>query len=242
MSSTIQAVLFDLDDTLFDHSYSLQTSLAEMQRAYPSLRQYPLAELTSAYVALLETTHAQILRGLLTQEQARLERIQKFFLKYGESLSPAQADAAVMLYRETYRAARRPVAGAVALLEHLRGRARIGVVTNNTKVEQIEKLETCGLTHLIDALVISGEVGIFKPNPAIFRIALDRLDCGPGQAVMIGDSWEVDVVGAREAGIAPVWFNRFGAASPGPGVVTVDALEPVEAVAALLLAACRPKY
>ena len=234
MDHPIKAVLFDLDDTLFDHYHSMQAGLLAMQQAYPGLKRWSLQDLTNTYVELLESLHVQVLQGLLTPEQARIQRIQRFFLKYDQRLSLDDIPNSVILYREAYQAACRVVPGALALLEYLHARAQIGVVTNNTILEQREKLDTYGIAPWMDVVVISEEVGVTKPDPAIFQIALERLGCSPAQAVMLGDSWQVDVLGARQAGIRPVWFNRFGLPCPDPSVTMIYALEPADVVAELL--------
>ncbi len=234
MDHSTKAVIFDLDDTLFDHHHSLQTGLAELQRNHRSLQAWPLEHLSNTYIELLESLHSQVLQGLLTQDQARIQRIQGFFLSYGQELALAEVHSIARLYRSTYQAVRQPVPGAVDLLKYLHARARIGVITNNTSLEQHEKLEACGFTPWIDVLVISEEVGVAKPDPAIFAIALERLGCDPRQAVMVGDSWKVDVLGARQAGIRPVWFNRFGSPCPDQTMM-IDTFEPAESIAALLL-------
>lgn len=234
MDYSIKAVIFDLDDTLFDHYHSLQAGLIALQKAHQSLQQWPLEDLTNTYIELIDSLHPQVLQGVLTQEQARIQRIRGFFLKYGQSLSVVEADSAATLYRETYRLARQPVTGVMALLEYLHTRVKIGIITNNTSLEQREKLDAGGMTPWINVVVISEEVGVVKPDPAIFQIALERLGCGPDQAVMVGDSWKVDVLGAKQAGIRPVWFNRFGLPNPGEAAM-IDTLEPTQSIAALLL-------
>ena len=87
------------------------------------------------------------------------------------------------------------------LLERLHGRTVLGVVTNNQIAEQEEKVAHFGLNDVIDFLVVSEGVGVSKPDPRIFSLALDRAAAEPGEAVMIGDSWENDILGARGAGI-----------------------------------------
>ena len=62
-----------------------------------------------------------------------------------------------------------------------------------------------------DDIVVSADHGINKPDARLFHIALDRLGVSPAQAVHVGDSWSADIEGAINAGIRPVWFNRFGA-------------------------------
>ena len=72
---------------------------------------------------------------------------------------------------------------------------------------QWTKLATCGLAAWFDAVAISGACGVGKPDPAFFAIVLAQLGVPPAGAVMIGDSWERDVVGARCAGVAAIWVS-----------------------------------
>lgn len=235
MNVPTRAVIFDLDDTLFDHYHSVQSGLLALQGVYPRLSLHSLADLTETYVDLVETLHIQVLRGLLTIDQARIQRIQSFFLKYDRALSLDEAQQAASFYRAAYQAARQPVAGALALLQQLHADTKIGIITNNGSQEQREKLSACGLAPWIDVLVISEEVGVIKPEPAIFEIALKQLDCEANQVVMLGDAWQTDILGAHGAGIRPVWLNRFGATCPDPALVTVvTSLEPTHTIATIL--------
>jgi putative hydrolase of the HAD superfamily len=102
------------------------------------------------------------------------------------------------------------------------GGARLAVVSN-WDVSLHDVLERTGLRPLVDAVVISAELGVAKPDPAIFRAALDRLGAVADGAVHIGDSLEHDVAGARAAGLEAVLVARNGAAAPA-GVRTVASL------------------
>jgi putative hydrolase of the HAD superfamily len=93
------------------------------------------------------------------------------------------------------------------------GGARLAVVSN-WDVSLHDVLERTGLRPLVDAVVISAELGVAKPDPAIFRAALDRLGAAPDGAVHVGDSLEHDVAGARAAGLEAVLVARNGAAAP----------------------------
>ena len=236
MTESIQAVIFDLDDTLFDHYFSLQAGLSALQKTTPNLQQQTLDDLTSTYVDLVESLHIQVLQKQLTLDQARIQRMQSFFLKYGRTLSVDEAQNYAEHYRGVYLAARQPVPGAIALLRHLRTRnVKTAIITNNASLEQREKLEFCKLTPLIDVVVISEEVGVIKPDPAIFAIALKQLECNASQAIMVGDAWNTDILGAHRAGIKSIWLNRFGARCPDPSITTIiHALEPASTVADLL--------
>ena len=102
------------------------------------------------------------------------------------------------------------------------GGARLAVVSN-WDVSLHDVLERTGLRPLVDAVVISAELGVAKPDPAIFRAALGRLGAAAEGAVHVGDSLEHDVAGARAAGLEAVLVARNGAAAPD-GVRTVRSL------------------
>jgi putative hydrolase of the HAD superfamily len=103
------------------------------------------------------------------------------------------------------------------------GGARLAVVSN-WDVSLHDVLERTGLRPLVDTVVISAEVGAAKPDPAIFRAALERLGAVAGDALHAGDSVEHDVAGARAAGIEAVLVARDGAAVPA-GVRAIASLD-----------------
>ena len=111
-----------------------------------------------------------------------------------------------------------------AVLERLRaGGARLAVVSN-WDVSLHDVLERTALRPLVDAVVISAELGAAKPDPAIFRAALERLGAGASEAIHVGDSVEHDVAGARAAGLEAVLVARNGAPAPA-GVRVVASLD-----------------
>jgi putative hydrolase of the HAD superfamily len=99
-------------------------------------------------------------------------------------------------------------------------RLRLGLLTNGAPDLQREKLALSGLGPWFDAVVVSGEEGVGKPDAAIFRRALDRLGVPPEAAAMVGDRLDRDVLGARRAGIFAVWLNRGG--TPSGSVLSGD--------------------
>lgn len=229
------AVLFDLDDTLFDHRRSSRAALQAVHRVHAAALDF--AEFERHHASYLEQMHVEVLAGRIGLDDARRERFRKVFLALGVTLDAQTTDAVASAYRTGYMTARRALSGAAALLTELRPRARIVIVTNNLLDEQQDKLDHCGLAGLVDALVASEDVGTAKPDPEIFRIALERAGATADGAVMVGDSWANDIAGAHGAGIAAVWFNPDRKPRPAvlPGVVEIHALEPAAEVAALLL-------
>ena len=224
----IKAVLFDLDDTLFDHEYCARTALESVRAAHAGFAPVEAVALQRSHAAILEELHAEVMAGRLDLDVARIERFRRLFEFAGVDADHSLAREAAHTYRGRYLESRRAVTGAATLLEMARQRARIGIVSNNLLEEQQDKLRCCRLDQYVDVLVVSEEAGVSKPDPRIFEIALERLDCRPDEAVMIGDSWAADIVGARAADIRAIWFNRENAAPPADpaDVSVIRALEP----------------
>ena len=101
-----------------------------------------------------------------------------------------------------------PKAGCDTLTE-LRGRGYgLGLITNRTNVERFhELLDQVELRPYFDLILASGEVGIHKPDPGIFSVALERVAAKAESSVYIGDNYWADVVGARLAGVTPVLYD-----------------------------------
>lgn len=97
----------------------------------------------------------------------------------------------------------------IAYLEKQRSNgARVCILTDLTADIQFRKIEKLGLFDHIDFLVTSEEVGVEKPHPYMFSRALQKLACDASDTVMIGDSWQKDIVGANAMGIQSIWINH----------------------------------
>ncbi|HEX5633437.1 MAG TPA: HAD family hydrolase, partial [Gemmatimonadales bacterium] len=99
------------------------------------------------------------------------------------------------------------VAGALARLRD--AGFRMGVVSNSDG-RAASALEVCGLLDFFEIVIDSGAVGVEKPDPRIFALALDRMGLAPRDALYVGDLYEVDVVGARAAGLDVVLLDPAG--------------------------------
>jgi putative hydrolase of the HAD superfamily len=84
---------------------------------------------------------------------------------------------------------------------------KVGLITNGKELKQWEKLVRLGLYPFFDDVVTSESVGVEKPNPEIYKIAMDRLDVTAGTSVMIGNSFDTDIMGAYNAGIPSMIIN-----------------------------------
>ncbi|HAY82827.1 MAG TPA: hypothetical protein DCY79_23710 [Planctomycetaceae bacterium] len=229
-------VLFDLDDTLFDHQFCSRAGLAAVQATFPGRLPGTVEAVEARYRVLLEEWHLKVLAGLVTSEASRVERFREMLSDEQHTATDEESQHAATCYREAFDQAYRPVPGALALLQRIRGECPIGIVTNHLVAEQVEKIAKIGVEPYVDALVVSEAVGEPKPAAPIFEVALARLGGTAEQAVMIGDSWASDIVGAAGMGIRAIWLNRYESPCPDPAMATeIRALEPVDAVAELIL-------
>ena len=230
-----RAVLFDLDDTLFDHRRSARAALSDVHRIHG--RGTSLDDFEREHTKYLEVMHLEVLAGRVGLDDARRDRFRHVFAALGIALGDADVDAVASAYRSGYMIARRALDGAADLLLALRPHARIGIVTNNLLEEQQDKLQYCGLAALVDELIASEDVGVSKPDRGIYDIALARIGVSAEEAVMVGDSWVNDVVGALNAGIRAVWFNpdRKDAPDSTRGVPEMHSLTPAADLLPLLL-------
>lgn len=231
----MRAVLFDLDDTLFDHRRSARAALTEVHRAHG--RETPYDAFERAHTRYLEEMHIQVLAKRIGLEEARRERFRRVFASLGVTLGDSDVELTAAAYRDGYKLARRALAGAAELLAAVRGHARVAIVTNNLLEEQQDKLQYCALAPFVDALIASEDVGVSKPDPRIFQVALERVGATADEAVMVGDSWANDIAGAARAGIRAVWFNpdRKPVPAEPAGVAVIESLAPARVVLRLLL-------
>ena len=205
----LKAVLFDLDDTLYDHLHSARHGLLCLSQRYPKMTEVSVQELEDRYSAALESIHLRLLSGEVTQQEARTVRMQQLFASFGIEVNEETAFNEYTLFRRDYDSVCQVVAGSHELLQQLQARGlRMAIVTNNLVAEQIPKLDQLQLAKYFDVVSISEEVGVAKPDPQIFHVTLKRLSLSARDVVMVGDSLTSDIAGARAFGIRSVWLNR----------------------------------
>lgn len=125
----------------------------------------------------------------------------------------------------------RAFADAAPVLGELRGRGLGLVAASNWDASLPEALERTGLARYLDGAVSSAVVGAAKPDPAVFRAALEVAGCGPDETLHVGDSPGGDVEGARAAGIAVALLDRAGVLpAPPPGVAKIASLAELPSV------------
>ena len=203
----LRGILFDLDDTLADSAGTeerIWDGVADVIAEYvPAIDR---VELRRRYLDVLEPHYAELAAGRVDFLTFRRRRL-------AEALAPWGDVSDELLDRYVAAKARiadevQPFPEAVATVRALRGLGiRVGVLTNGPSGFQRRKLEVSGLGPELDAIAISEELGVAKPEQEAFDKALALLETRAEETAMVGDSLENDVLGAMNAGLAAaVWM------------------------------------
>jgi haloacid dehalogenase superfamily, subfamily IA, variant 1 with third motif having Dx(3-4)D or Dx(3-4)E len=104
----------------------------------------------------------------------------------------------------------------------------LGVISNRDK-PFLNVLEEHGISEFFDFLLAAGEVNVFKPEPAVFEHALQRVNLSPREAIYVGDNYYADVVGSRRAGLQPVLYDPIGI-FPDPDCATIKSFDELNSI------------
>ncbi len=214
----IRAVLWDIDDTLFDYTGADSAGLARRLAEEGLAQRYGTpAEALALWREVTARHWDRFAAGEVSFEGQRRDRVRDFL---GEpQLGDAEADAWFDRYVEHYRAAWTVFPDVVPALDALAGRYRHGVLSNSSTANQDPKLRHLGLRERFEVLVCAAELGVSKPEAEAFLLACKALGLPPDEVAYVGDQPEIDARGARDAGLTAVWLDRDGVRGPGPGGV-----------------------
>ena len=209
MLADVEAVVFDLDGTLLDRRQSFKRFVRDQWERFAHLLN-PVT--TEQYVQTLVELdrdgygpRSELFRGMIAQFE----------------LPADLAETLLSDYRAGFPGACLLFADAAQTLSSLRASGlKLGLITNGSVRMQSRKLECLHLSPMFDTILISDAEGISKPDRRIFHRALERLNVDPTHAVFVGDHHEVDVAGARAAGMLAVWRRD----PIVPGIVGADAV------------------
>jgi 2-haloacid dehalogenase len=209
----IKAIFFDLDETLIDYRASERRGLAAVCSA---LGIAPSEELFEIYRAENSRLWSMVETGQITPAELRAVRFCNF-VDQAEISASVSAPEMSEIYLRAFAESDVLIDGARELLEYVGslGRIKTAVATNGFGDTQRRRLAVTGLDRYFDEFIISGELGLKKPDRAFFRTAFSRLGIEePERCVMIGDNLLSDMQGGREAGMITCWYNPDGAPVP----------------------------
>ena len=199
-------IFFDLDNTLWDFELNAREALQS------TFHQFNLDDRVADFTCFHEiySGHNERLWGLyrnngITKQELIRQRFQHTFNEF------ALADTDPLEFNEVFLKLmplqKVLVPGAIEVLDYLiRKNYSLYIITNGFREVQERKLELSGIRHYFKRIIISEDIKAQKPSPEIFEYALKSNNARKRESIMVGDSPEVDIAGARNAGIDQIYF------------------------------------
>ncbi|MGW0993042.1 HAD family hydrolase [Streptomyces sp. NPDC002520] len=205
---TIRAVVWDVDDTLFDYTTADREGMRAHLAAEGLLGEYGDPERALArWREITDRQWARYAAGEATFEGQRRDRVRVFL---DTPLSDAEADAWFQRYIGHYETAWSLFPDVLPVLDDLAAGHRHAVLSNSSVTVQEHKLRILGLRDRFEAVLCAAELGVSKPEAGAFLAACDALGLPPHQVAYVGDHPEIDGRGAAGAGLLSVWIDRGG--------------------------------
>ncbi|MBO4112774.1 HAD family hydrolase [Streptococcus suis] len=202
----MKALIFDVDDTLYDQIQPFERALerhievarVQIEPLYLSFRRYA------------DEVFEETATGKMSLKDSHIYRMKHALADFGYQVSDATA-LAIQIDYDYFQGQIElsPVFPEIFSWCQAQGIA-MGIITNGPYRHQLRKIRTMGLVNWfeLEHVLISGQVGITKPNPAIFQLMEERLGMSGEDICYLGDSFENDVVGAKAANWKAIWFNH----------------------------------
>jgi putative hydrolase of the HAD superfamily len=211
-SPALRAVVFDLDGTLLDHRRSTRAGLT---RWLEQQGQTWTAEIERAWFVAEEKHFGAWRRGEISHVEQRRRRMRDFLPAVGRPVGDEDAlDVAFRAYLAAYQASWIGFDDVDTALDEVEKRGlATAVLTNGTRELQEAKLEALGVLDRIGPVLCAAEIGVAKPRPEAFGAVCDRLGLPASTVLYVGDEHEVDIIGARAAGLRALLVDR-GQAEP----------------------------
>jgi putative hydrolase of the HAD superfamily len=194
----IKAVFFDIDDTLYDTS-----GFAKLAR------KAALNAMIDAGLPLSHDDAYKLLREIIKEKGSNYDRHLNVLTKrvFGEE-KPLLIALGMITYHNVKFALLRLFPETMSTLIYLKAEGyHLGVISNGLTIKQYEKLVRLGLHHFFDSVVTSQEANVEKPDETIFKMAMERMGCKAENSVMIGNSFNDDILGAINAGMSAVFLT-----------------------------------
>lgn len=209
----ITHLFFDLDHTLWDFATNSRETLSELYHEM-ELQGHGVKDLhdfLKIYEEVNDEKWAQYRAGVIDKETLRNTRfadaLKRFEVNHPELAHEMEVE---YIRRSPYKTNLFP--DTIQTLEYLQHKYELHIITNGFSEVQDIKLTQSGLKPFFDKIITSESVGVNKPDPKIFLHALSSTNASRNTAVMIGDSLEADIRGARRVGMHQVFFNPHGTA------------------------------
>ena len=205
MKPRIKAVLFDIDGTIFDRHEAHRQIYRAFKHEFTSL-----FDNIDDYMLMTIYYEAERMAGeyLYTDNDTKLIHLYQFqmfltMLGHDDGYAQKMAD----FYTAYYINTKAEIQDARKVIEQLSQQYQLGVISNGASPVQQNKLKSLGIDQLMKRVIVSGDVGMFKPDPNIFQKAADDLGLETGDCLYVGNTYDHDIMGGSEAGMLTCWFN-----------------------------------
>lgn len=211
----IKHIFFDLDHTLWDFDRNANETLRELYQHYAlaNLGLNCAQTFIDKYTENNHTLWQKYHLGQINKETLRQERFRKTFLELG-----VKPEAVPLQFEEDYvrisPTKTNLFTGARQVLANLQQRYQLHIISNGFKETTLTKMRLCKLNTYFSQVIISEDVGINKPDSAIFAHALAKAGAQKQESIMVGDSLEADIYGALTFGMPAIFFNPREAPKP----------------------------
>ncbi|MGN7205282.1 YjjG family noncanonical pyrimidine nucleotidase [Pedobacter sp. SAFR-022] len=208
-------IFFDLDHTIWDFDRNAEETLMELYQHY-KLDEFGLSSAEEFILNYTLNNHAlwaDYHLGKISKELLRAERFKRTFVQMGilPELVPLQFEEDYVRLSPTKT---NLFEGSLKVLEYLKQRYQLHIITNGFKETTITKMNLSGLNPYFQHVIISEDVGFNKPHPNVFQYAIDKASASLEESVMIGDSLEADIYGAQQFGMEAIFFNPLRKKKP----------------------------
>lgn len=203
-----KAILFDVDDTLYDQTAPFKEAYAQYFGNEPAIPAEVIYPVTRKYS---DQVYSQAMAGQITMEELYIYRVKKAFEEYSITITVEEA----LAFQEVYADRQRHIHMSETMekiLTYCSGKVELGIITNGPSAHQWNKVKSLQAERWIPQgnIFVSGDVGAEKPERKIFDHAKRTMKLENAEIWFVGDSYELDMKGAVNAGWNAVWMNRRG--------------------------------
>lgn len=224
----ITDVFFDLDRTLWDFDTNSDLALRDLFSEFSlDKRIEQKDQFISDYERINEELWDDYRKGLTTKEVMRVKRFHDALMLHGVN-DVALAEEYCYKYIENCPKQTATFPDTHEMLEDLKKLGkRLHIITNGFSEVQYKKMTNCGIIDYFDVIVCSDQVGVSKPDPEIFNVALKQSNAKAAHSMMIGDHPEIDVLGANQVGIRGILFDPMNHYKPHPSMEKISGLKEI---------------
>lgn len=201
----ITDVFFDLDHTLWD--FDKNSALTFKKILYEQSVSVDLEEFLTIYAPINLSYWKLYREEKIGKSELRYQRLKTTFDRLKYPIRDEQIDILSRDYIAHLSNFNHLLPSAIDILEYLKPRYKLHIITNGFQEIQEKKLRNAGILEYFGHVVNSEMAGVKKPNPYIFQMALNRAGASPESALMVGDSLEADILGAQAVGLHTLHFN-----------------------------------